>query len=78
MQLGIYKTEINVKKKKKRQKILGCRGINVYHTTYCDITCAMAAPLTPKRKLNMNIGSRIMFVASPATEAEQGGKYEHR
>lgn len=27
----------------------------------------MAAPLTPSRKTNINIGSSIMFVTSPAT-----------
>lgn len=35
--------------------------------TYCDITWAIAAPLTPYWKTNINIGSKTMLVASPAT-----------
>ena len=33
----------------------------------CDITWAMAAPLTPKWSLKMNIGSKMMFATSPTT-----------
>ena len=31
------------------------------------MTWAMAAPLTPKWKTNISMGSRIMFATSPAT-----------
>jgi len=39
--------------------------------TYWDITCAMAAPLTPIRNTKMNSGSSAMFVKSPATGLQQ-------
>jgi hypothetical protein len=35
--------------------------------TYWDNMWAMAAPLTPRPKTNINIGSNMMFVTSPAT-----------
>ena len=35
--------------------------------TYCDITWAMAAPLTPYWKTKINIGSKTILIASPAT-----------
>lgn len=37
-------------------------------STDWEITWAMAAPLTPKRQANMRIGSKMIFVTSPATE----------
>lgn len=39
----------------------------ISYNAYCDITWAMAAPLTPRWKTKMNNGSSIMFVTSPAT-----------
>lgn len=39
----------------------------ISYNAYCDITWAMAAPLTPIWKPKINSGSSIMFVTSPAT-----------
>ena len=33
----------------------------------CPITVAIAAPLTPKSKVKMKIGSRIIFVTAPTS-----------
>lgn len=35
----------------------------------------MAAPLTPRRKANINIGSKIIFVTSPATKLDPINKW---
>jgi len=35
--------------------------------TYWETTWAMAAPLTPKRRENIRIGSKMMLVTSPIT-----------
>ena len=39
--------------------------------TYCEITWAMAAPLTPNPSTKMNIGSNMMFVKSPITASKE-------
>lgn len=45
--------------------------------SYCDRTCAIAAPLTPKLQVKMRIGSNIMFATSPATKEEKENLLEN-
>jgi hypothetical protein len=42
-----------------------------FYTTYCEIACAMAAPLTPICRTKINIGSKTTFIPSPITTYEK-------